>query len=199
MITIENLDLEEIVNKIYVTPSDINEHIPTLIKYASECDTIVEMGVRDICSTWAFLGGAPLKLTSYDMLDPEHFGADIHLVYKVAKQYGLGFEFVKADVLKIDIEETDLLFLDTWHAYDQLKGELDRHSPKAKKYIIMHDTTSYEFRDEPLTSENTFEGEASAGKGLWAAVTDFLDSTDEWELHERFINNNGLTILKRIK
>ena len=190
-------DLEQIVNQIYRTPSDINEHIPALIEYASECETITEMGVRAITSTWAFLGAAPKKLISYDMEDPSHYGSSIQTVYDVAKQYGLNFKFIKTDVLKIDIEETDLLFLDTWHAYDQLKAELEKHSSKAKKYIIIHDTTSYEFRDEPLTSENTFEGEKSSGKGLWPAITEFLDSHNEWELHKRYVNNNGLTVIKR--
>ena len=192
-------DLEQIINQIYLTPSDINEHIPTLIEYASECESITEMGVRAITSTWAFLGSAPKRLISYDMEDPSHYGSNIQIVYDVAKQYGLNFTFTKADVLKIKIEETDLLFLDTWHAYDQLKAELEKHSSKARKYIIMHDTTSYEYRDEPLTSENTFEGEKSSGKGLWPAITEFLQSNPEWEIHKRYTNNNGLTILKRIK
>ena len=192
-------DLEQIVNQIYTTPSDINEHIPTLIDYASECEHITEMGVRAITSTWAFLGAAPKKLISYDIENPSKCGANIDQVYGVAKQYSLDYEFRKEDVLKIDIEETDLLFLDTWHAYCQLKAELDRHNSKAKKYIIMHDTTSYEFRDEPLTSENAWEGEPPTGNGLWAAVTEFLDENNEWELHKRYTNNNGLTILKRIK
>jgi hypothetical protein len=192
-------DLEKIVNQIYQTPSDINEHIPTFIEYASECEYITEMGVRAITSTWAFLGAAPKKLISYDMEDPSHYGADINVVYEVAKQYGLDFKFIQADVLKIEIEPTDLLFLDTWHAYDQLKAELERHSSKVSKYIIMHDTTSYEYRDEPLTSENTFEGEKSTGKGLWPAITEFLDSNSEWELHKRYTNNNGITIIKRVK
>ena len=192
-------DLEKIVNQIYQTPSDINEHIPTLIEYASECKHITEMGVRAITSTWAFLGSAPEKLISYDIENPSKWGADIQYVYDVANHYGLDYEFRKENVLKIDIEETDLLFLDTWHAYNQLKAELEKHSSKAKKYIIMHDTTSYEFRDEPLTSENAWEGELDFGRGLWAAITEFLDSTDEWVLHKRYTNNNGLTILKRIK
>lgn len=192
-------DLEEIVNRIYQTPSDINEHIPTLVEYASECEHITEMGVRAITSTWAFLGSAPKKLISYDIENPAKWGADIQHVYNVAEHYGLNYEFRKENVLKIDIEETDLLFLDTWHAYNQLKAELEKHSSKARKYIIMHDTTSYEFRDEPLTSENAWEGDLDFGRGLWAAVTEFLDSTDEWVLHKRYTNNNGLTILKRVK
>jgi hypothetical protein len=192
-------DLEQIVNKIYNTPSDINEHIPTLIEYASECETITEMGVRAITSTWAFLGAAPKRLISYDIENPSKWGANIDMVYEVAKHYNLNYEFRKENVLKLDIDETDLLFLDTWHAYCQLKAELEKHSSKAKKYIIMHDTTSYEFRDEPLTSENAWDGAPPTGKGLWAAVTEFLDSTDEWVLHKRYTNNNGLTILKRVK
>ena len=190
-------DLEQIINQIYRTPSDINEHIPTFIEYGSECDHITEMGVRAITSTWAFLGAAPKKLISYDMEDPSHYGSNIQIVYDVAKQYGLNFEFKQADVLEIEIEETDLLFLDTWHAYDQLKAELDRHNSKTRKYIIMHDTTSYESRDEPLTSENTFKGEKSSGKGLWPAITEFLESNSDWVMHKRYINNNGITILKR--
>jgi hypothetical protein len=63
-------DLEEIVNTIWRTPSDINEHIPALVEYASECEHITEMGVRAITSTWAFLGAAPNKLISYGFENP---------------------------------------------------------------------------------------------------------------------------------
>lgn len=36
-------------------------------------------------------------------------------------------------------------------------------------------------------------------QGLWPAVTEFLaEHKEEWELHARFENNNGLTVLKRI-
>ena len=192
-------NLETLINQLHQTPSDINEHIPTLVEYGSECETITEMGVRTITSTWAFLGCAPKSLISYDIQDPSKWGANIQDVYDTAKSYGLNFEFRKENVLKIEIEETDLLFLDTWHAYDQLKAELRLHSNKAKKYIIMHDTTSYEFRDEPLTSENAWEGELDFGRGLWAAIEEFLESSEEWILHKRYTNNNGLTILKRVK
>jgi len=36
-------------------------------------------------------------------------------------------------------------------------------------------------------------------QGLWPAVTEFLaDHQGEWQLHARYENNNGLTVLKRI-
>ena len=38
-------------------PSDINEHLPTLRAYAERVDSVVEMGVRGVVSTWALLAG----------------------------------------------------------------------------------------------------------------------------------------------
>jgi len=201
--------LEEIVNYLYQYPSDINEHFPALIKYGSECNHITEMGVRWITSTWAFLGCGPEKLISYDMQDPSYWDESnpeekleiiqrgynkLQDVYDVADEFGLDFKFIKANVLDIEIEETDLLFLDTWHAYKQLKAELELHSPKVRKYIVFHDTTTYGDIDETnyeiLGSE--WKGE---GIGIWRAIEEFLQSNPEWELIERFTNCNGLTII----
>jgi len=89
----------------------------------------------------------------------------------------------------IEIEETDLLFLDTTHVYSQLKKELELHSDKARKYICFHDTTSYETKGE----------DGKEGTGIWKAIEEFLeDNKDKWILQERFTNNNGFTIIKRI-
>jgi hypothetical protein len=193
------INLEKKVNELYTTPSDINEHFPAIIKYGSECETITEMGVRGIVSTWGWLACAPKKLISYDIHNPAKWGGDIQSVYDTAAAYNLNFEFKIADVLKIEIDETDLLFIDTWHAYDQLKQELKIHSGKVKKYICFHDTTSYEFNDEPKGHENTWEGQSS-GKGIWPAIEEFLmENNDTWVLKERFKNNNGFIVIERIK
>ena len=37
--------------------SDIYEHLPTLSEYASNCESIIELGVRGVVSTYAFLNG----------------------------------------------------------------------------------------------------------------------------------------------
>ena len=192
-------DLEILINQLHKTQSDINEHFPAIIKYGSECDTITEMGVRGIVSTWGWLACAPKKLISYDIHDPSKWGGDLQSVYDTAEAYGFDFKFHIADVLKLEIEETDLLFIDTWHAYDQLKKELELHSDKVKKYICFHDTTSYEFRDEFKGHENTWEGESS-GQGIWPAIEEFLiNNKDKWVLKERFMNNNGFTVIERIQ
>lgn len=192
------INLEEKVNQLYNTPSDINEHIPTILKYGQECDHITEMGVRWVVSTWAWLACAPKKLICYDLHNPSRWGSSIEPIIDTAQKYDLNFEFREADILKIEIEETDLLFIDTWHTYDQLKKELELHSNKVKKYICFHDTTSFEFKDEPYTSENSW-GKETSGRGIWPAIEEFLEENkNEWVLKERFTNNNGFTIIERI-
>ena len=59
--------ITENYNRLCEIPSDINEHLPTLMKYASECEHITEMGVRNIVSTFALLMGEPKRMISYDI------------------------------------------------------------------------------------------------------------------------------------
>jgi hypothetical protein len=203
------MDLEKIINYLHNYPSDINEHFPALIKYGSECEHITEMGVRWITATWAFLGCSPKTMKSYDIENPslwdvgsEHVSGDainrgfnkLEHVYKAAEMYGIDYSFTQANVLDIEIEDTDLLFLDTWHSYKQLKSELKLHAGKVRKYIIFHDTTSYANTDETnyeiLGPE--WKGE---GIGIWKAIEEFLNENPKWSLIKRYTNNNGLTII----
>lgn len=167
--------------------SDINEHLPTLKKYAEECDHITEMGVRWVVSTFAFMAGLPKKLISYDIDPLENWGFKTEELVELAKENGIDFQFKIANTLDLEIEETDLLFLDTDHTYHQLKGELSLHGNKARKYIIFHDTTTFEFK-----------GMNGDTIGLWPAIGEFMSENNHWVICERFHNNNGLTILKRI-
>lgn len=178
-------------------PSDINEHLITLKKYSEECEVIVEMGVRKIVSTWAFLSASPKKLISLDLHHPKIFGGNLDEVIDAVKGTSIDFQFIEADSLKYKCEPCDLLFIDTWHEYTQLKKELFRHHQSAKKYIILHDTVSFGFVDEDAYSNQSKE-ETNLPTGLIPAIDEFLFHNKEWVLWERKVNNNGLTILKRI-
>ena len=104
--------------------SDINEHLETFKKYSEECDTIIEMGVRGIVSTWAFMIGKPKKMISIDIIHPSEFGGNIEEVYRLAKENNIDYEFRLEDTLTCNIENCDLLFIDTLHQYEQLVQEL---------------------------------------------------------------------------
>lgn len=174
------MNIETIYQTLCNTASDINEHLPTLKEYATGCEHVTEFGVRGIVSTWALLMGKPKVMVSYDILPINTNGVqpvDTH------------FSFIQGDTLKVDIDETDLLFIDTLHNYNQLKGELDKHSHKVRKWIIMHDTTTFGINGE------SYEGKSE--RGLWLAVEEFLKDNTDWILHKRWTNNNGLTILKK--
>ena len=171
--------IEEIYKRLCESPSDINEHLPTLKRYAEGSKHITEMGVRGIVSTYALLMGKPERMISWDInaVDTSHIQTDTD------------FEFKVGNTLEINIEETDFLFIDTLHNYTQLKGELERHHTKVRKWIGFHDTTSFEWGGE------SYEGKPE--KGIWPAIEEFLSDNPQWKLVERFTNNNGLTIIGR--
>lgn len=177
--------LEGIYNEKCNQHSDINEHLPTLKRYSEECEHITEMGVRNIVSTWAFLMGNPKKLISYD-INP----IDENSVLSVIEGMDIEYKFILGDTTKCNIEETDFLFIDTLHNYNQMKSELTLHGNKVRKYIGFHDTTLFEFNGE------SYNG--SSESGIWLAIEEFMNENSHWVLHERFTNNCGLTILKRI-
>ena len=178
--------------------SDINEHLPTLKKYASECKTVTEMGVRYACSTWAFLEAKPEKITSYD-IDHIPFEPSSDLINKMSNNYGIKFEFILGDTLKIEIDNTDLLFIDTLHTYNQLIGELTLHSKNVNKWIILHDTTSFAYNDDHIYEHASKLIKIKQKKkiGLKGAIDDFLSNNQNWIVKEVYTNCNGLTVLER--
>lgn len=175
---------EDVYKALCEKKSDINQHLPTLKKYAGKCNYVTEFGVRGIVSTWALICGNPRTLISYDLYHPRRFKGDLSLVYALREE--TKFSFIKANVLEIDIEPTDLLFIDTWHTCEQLSKELHRHSKNVRKYIVLHDTTTF--------SEVGEDG----GDGLSKALTEFIASNNDWVIKEVFNNNNGLTVLENI-
>jgi hypothetical protein len=162
-------------NKYKSVHGDIEEHLDTLLSYAKQSESITEMGVRFVVSTWSFVLGQPKKLISIDIDDVRSY---LSPVFDICKSLDIDFKFIQGDTLQIDIEETDLLFIDTLHTYDQLRGELNRHGNKAKKWIIFHDTETF--------------------KDMVPAIDEFLSENKHWYRKEVFTNNNGLTVLERI-
>ena len=85
---------------------------------------------------------------------------------------------------------------DEWIIYDAIgepsgvgqifETQCSTNRDKSKKYIIFHDTTTF--------------GEVGmyGSRGIWHSIQEFLQENSHWTLHEKFENNNGLTILKRI-
>jgi hypothetical protein len=186
-------------------PSDIYEHLPTLYKYGRLCTHITECGVRSVVSSYAFANALRdkenNKLVQVDLDTNQNvinFGEE-------CKNEGVNVTFYQMSDLECPIENTDLLFIDTWHIYGHLKRELNRWHSYVGKYIIMHDTTVDEWLGETIRCGwNAEQQSKSSGipveeitKGLWPAIEEFLKDNNEWKIEERYFNNHGLTVLSR--
>jgi hypothetical protein len=185
--------------------SDINEHLPTLYEYTQKCNSVVECGVRNIVSSYAFgLGLLNNSNNSYTLIDP-YKSKQIDGFLDLCKQEGVNASFIEKSDLECELVETDLLFIDTWHVYGQLKRELAYWHLSVKKYIIMHDTTVDEWEGETIRCRWNAAKQSiqhnipveEITKGLWPAIEEFLIDHPEWTVEKRFTNNNGLTILTR--
>ena len=157
--------------------SDINEHIATMHKYANECNHITEFGVRTGVSTWAWLASKAKTIRCFDIDKEVETNLQTHRLALKKLDKDFTFTCVSTIADKLDIEPTDLLFIDTDHTYEQCSKELQMHAHKVRKYLIFHDTNLF--------------------KDLNRAISEFIEANKEWKIKEVLTNNNGLTVLER--
>lgn len=163
------------------TPTDINQHLPLLNGICNLCESVTEFGVRDGQSTRAILASSTQKIRSYDLV----LNPNVSRMFMAAQQFqNRNAAYIQGDSRLIDIDQTDLLFIDTDHNYSQLKIELERHHTKVNKYIVFHDT-------------HTFGTTCEDGKGLLPAILEFLRDNREWVVNYHTTENNGFTILEK--
>ena len=187
------------INDIYVslckTPSDINEHLSKLKEIVEKYKHITEFGVRGAVSTWALLAGKPTTLISYDIghIDTEYLSA-------LSKLENINFIFKQNNTCLIEIEETDVLFIDTLHTYKQLKTELTLHHNKVKHCIIMHDTFAYGTTDmiNCYSVNGPYANIHDNVYGLQSAINEFLLEQPNWKKIYETNNNNGLVIIEKL-
>jgi cephalosporin hydroxylase len=170
------------------SPSDINEHIPTLRHYAGRVRRVAEMGIRQGISTIGLLsarldGPTPEVYRGYDLRP-----CPARIIQIAEGITPFDFTATTGDSRLVTIPETDLLFIDTRHTYEHLDAELRAHEPLVREYIVLHDTDTYRDHDE-----------GGGGRGLQPAIDEFLARHGgAWELEEHWANNNGLTVLVRV-
>lgn len=202
----------EAIEKLYdfkcINAPSIFEHLPTLYKYALECDSVIELGtgpiqeppnISHVSSIYSFLKAKIKWIRTYDI----SYHQDIELAIGLGKNIGLDIEFIKVNIpswfaLKdpfssypvIFKEKVDLLFIDTKHTGIQLYQELIRNHKNVNKYIIMHDTVTF---GQPNSKH--YIGDY----GLINAINNFIMTCPkEWTIKEHFNNCHGLTIMERI-
>jgi hypothetical protein len=199
------MDIQEQYQIAVDTKSDINEHLPILKQYAEKCDHVTEMGARGGNSSVALMAANPNTFISYDYqydIPEEHLRNSVTSLIKIFKEMqkdGKNFYYIGKDVLTVNIEETDMLFIDTWHCYDQLKAELDLHAQKVKKYIAFHDTFLYGEMGEgypAMDSNHPQRDKLNGTGGIKKAIFEFLEKYPNWKIVYETENNNGLMVIE---
>lgn len=160
---------------------DCSEHLKTLYNLARECEHVTELGTHRGNSTIAFVRARPFCVHTYDI--KEHHRAK--QIEALALCMNIDFHYHIESTIEATIEETDLLFVDSLHIYDQVKKELELHGNKARKYLVFHDTVTWGKRGE------------FNNRGIVDAIEEFLRENNHWRLKKHYLNNNGLTVYER--
>jgi predicted O-methyltransferase YrrM len=164
---------------------DISEHLAILSMLVREfgLKQIVELGTRTGNSTLALLAAARSvdgKVLSMDIQPCE-------LAQERVASAGLTdwWTFWHTDDLQVPDsaipEPIDLLFIDTWHTYNQLTAELKKYTPRLRQgsWIAIHDYVSF--------------------PGITRAVRDFVASRPGNLNVYPFANQNGLALIRIIQ
>jgi hypothetical protein len=195
-------------NELCNRRSDINEHLPTLYRYAKQCESVFETGVRGCISSWALAKGLLENEKSEKKLFLNDISpCNISGLLNSTRNLPIKIDYQWINNLQLELPySVDMTFIDTWHVYGQLKRELAKFSKVTNKYIAMHDTTVDAIRGETIrmgmngpqqSIESGFPLE-EINCGLQKALDEFLAENTNWTIDACFTNNNGLTILRKL-
>ena len=141
------------------------------------CESYTEMGVNQGGTLAAAILQHPTHVRAYDFRLLPYLPAQ-HIFDKYTTDNNIDYKITEEDTRECTIEETDVLYIDTAHLYEQLTDELSLHADKVRKYIICHDTHS-----EPE---------------LKKAVKEFVANNDKWTIVTDCTINVGFMTLERL-
>lgn len=124
--------------------ADMGPHVATLTRFARECETVVEFGVRGGVSTWALLDGLPPggRLTAVDT-DP-----DVRFMVPPWVLADPRLTLLIGDDLEVKLpRRADLVMVDTTHTREQTTAELTRAVRLHPRRIVLHDWNEPGVRD----------------------------------------------------
>lgn len=134
-----------------------------VMQYAMRPDIqhVTEIGVQNVGASYGLAKAAAERGSGlvYRAHDREMLPANAAMDRLMGECPAIDYKFTAGDDLKITIEETDALFLDTWHTDSDLAAELNQLSEKTRKLMVL-----------PYAS------------GIHPAIIEFLASHDDWGL-----------------
>jgi hypothetical protein len=183
-----NIDEDNNIFINCIDQTNISEYLPILYNYAYECKNVFVTNINELQLCWAFVYGL---LNSNNNSKKQLFlnnilSCNTDELLNYTKKTNLEFSYEWIHNLKLEIKQNyDITFIDLSHNYEELKKTLAKFCNFTNKYFIIHNTSINETN-------------CKINFGTWKAIEDFLINNPEWKIKERYYNNNGLTILKKI-
>jgi len=176
-------NLDELYTEVCNTVTDVFKHCPTICELATKCQHITELGLNSLGVAVSVLASQPSKFICYG----EKQGQVDLIKGRLEPLAGnTTFKAFLGNSLEIQIAETDMLILDTFHSYGQVKQELLRHAGSTRRYIVLLSTFAFSTR-----------GEDGHAPGVGNAIMEFLADNKDWEVIYNLTHNNGMTVLER--
>lgn len=200
-----NYELYDNVSK----PGDINEHLLQLAKLSRECESILQLGCdfRFSCA-WAFVNGLLKNKKTTKSLAVCHNNVNpaSRRVEEACVENGIDYSYTVGKTLDLPTMTQDMVFIDSWQVYGQVKRELAKFAPTTHKYIVLHDTEIDKVHGATVRNRwNAEQQSRESGipveeiqRGIGPAIEEFLAANPEWRVKQHFTHQYGLTILERV-
>lgn len=210
---IESLDLMYKYHIGGTSYNDVKANLPTLRSLSSECNVVMEMGVRNMVGTVAILLGLSENKVLFpnrtyigvDPLFPDH--NTMTKISRLASETNTLFVFLAQNDMNMKnfltfLPDFDLLFINSLHTYCHVYYSLEYFASKSKKYIVINDTNGpWAFSDQDNYNgtyvEYPSEYDCKNNKGVMNALKKFLLESDDWRVVSHAYPSQGFTVLVR--
>jgi hypothetical protein len=181
---------------------------PSLLEelISQECYKITEInkqpyGFSEVILPSLYEKNESSKYLSISVNDPEN--NYLENLYSDAKKHKIDFSFWKINESYVEIEPTDLLILNSLETYHNVNFALNTFSKNVRKYIYIPHMykNGLQFERESDYTGDYLEypnpnPKRSNRKGVWLAITDFLDSHPEWTIINNSNTNDALVLFR---
>lgn len=196
-----NSTLDTIYDWCRSVKRDLDEHLPKIRELASQCRHVTAIVKR---REWdvAVLAARPETYVSHSA-ENDTLIKTLHEAVRLDQNIESAIESTGGqsrppthtytthasnldDLSGVEIEDTDMLILDTIHSADRVQLELERHAPRVRHWVLVRGTGAFGLK-----------AESGGGPGLEQGIGTFIAAHKEWRRVWFTANQYGMTLLSR--
>jgi hypothetical protein len=166
--------------------AETNKQIYTLLRFACRCDHVTSLTMNTWESAIAFLAAEINTIRMYNLGEAD--SKELETYTKISKELDINFQFRKVEE---DIEETDLLYINTPAEGNYRAMELTKYAKRVRKFILLPNTVTHAHRAVPNIKLSADINPI----GLVFGINHFIQNHDNWFILEHDDIEPGMTIL----